>query len=95
MIEFSEEALAAITAIHEFGGREYGILRARQFKQGLYTRIELAEQFPHAGLDCGRIRPGMRRVVFAPYLIYYERTARGIRVINIVHGRSNPAGHIP
>lgn len=48
--------------------------------------IRLIAESPAIGEPQDQIKQGLRRFVVAQYLIFYETTADGIRVVRVLHG---------
>ena len=48
--------------------------------------IRLIAESPAIGEPQDHIKPGLRRFVVAQYLVFYETTADGIRVVRVLDG---------
>lgn len=49
-------------------------------------------RFPNMGQPCEELRPGLRRFVVSPYVVYYRSVEETIEVLRIVHGARDIAG---
>ena len=59
---------------------------ADRFLDRLDQTIRLIAESPAIGEPQDHIKPGLRRFVVAQYLVFYETTANGIRVVRVLHG---------
>ena len=51
------------------------------------TTIELLLQFPRIGTPCPHLAPGLRRMMWRDYLIYYRLRRDAVEVVRALHGR--------
>jgi toxin ParE1/3/4 len=49
--------------------------------------IELLPQFPRIGTPCPHPAPGLRRMLWRDYLIYYRLRDNVVEVVRVLHGR--------
>jgi toxin ParE1/3/4 len=49
--------------------------------------IELLPQFPRIGTPCPHLAPGLRRMLWRDYLIYYRLRDNVVEVVRVLHGR--------
>ena len=59
---------------------------ADRFLDRLDQTIRIIAESPAIGEPQDHIKPGLRRFVVAQYLVFYETTANGIRVVRVLHG---------
>jgi toxin ParE1/3/4 len=59
---------------------------ALRFVERIKEKCEQLRNRPQAGEDCSEIRPGMRRIRFQKYLIFYRAGEVDIEVVRVVHG---------
>lgn len=66
---------------------------ANRLGMSLLDRAESLAQFPERGTNVRR-RPGVKRLVRAPYLIFYriDNARRCVDVLRFWHGAQNPRG---
>src|SRR2546423_894224 len=66
---------------------------ANRLGMSLLDRAEALAQFPERGRNVRR-RPGVRKLVRAPYLIFYrvDESRRCVDVLRFWHGAQNPRG---
>lgn len=65
---------------------------AIRFVELLRTKCELLIDHPQLGEDCSELRPGMRRLRFQAYLIFYRMTEVKIEIVRVIHGARDWAG---
>jgi toxin ParE1/3/4 len=72
---------------------EKDVQAANRLGMSLLDRAETLAKFPERGGNV-RSRPGVKRLVRAPYLIFYrvDKTRRCVDVLRFWHGAQNPRG---
>ena len=70
---------------------EKDLQAAKLLGMSLLNRAEALAQFPERGTNV-RHRPGVRKLVRGPYLIFYriDKTRRCVDVLRFWHGAQNP-----
>lgn len=70
---------------------EKDLLAANRLGMSLLDRAEALAQFPERGSNVRR-RPGVKKLVRAPYLIFYrvDNARRCVDVLRFWHGAQNP-----
>ena len=48
--------------------------------------FSLLADFPTIGQEVGHIRPGLRRFCVGNYVIYFEPSPNGVRLVRVLHG---------
>lgn len=94
VIELTTEAERDLIDIFLFGLEHFGAAQAERYSAILMTKIESAAANPSFGADYDFVRGGIRRYEAFSHAIYYQKTAAGIRVLRILHGRSDPSRHL-
>jgi toxin ParE1/3/4 len=61
-------------------------LNADRFVEAIERRFGLLADNPGLGVARDDLRPGLRLLVYARYLIYYRPIHGGIEVVRVVHG---------
>jgi toxin ParE1/3/4 len=59
---------------------------ATKFVQRLRNRCESLAHHPYVGEDCSILKPKMRRVTYAGYLIFFRADDEKVEIIRVVHG---------
>lgn len=93
-IELTIEAERDLIDIFLFGLEHFGAVQAERYSALLKTKIESAAVNLSFGADYDFVRGGTRRYKDASHAIYNQTTASGIRVLRILHGRSDPSRHL-
>lgn len=51
--------------------------------------VELLALFPRIGTPCPHLAPGLRRMLWREYLIYYRLRNEVVEIVRVLHGRRN------
>lgn len=62
---------------------------ADQVVIAIESTIELLSQFPRIGTPCPHLAPGLRRMLWREYLIYYQARDDLVEIVRVLHGRKN------
>ena len=80
----SDEAEHDVAEMYRRGFWQFGELQADKFFHQLFDSLELLASFPQSGRAADDIYPGLRRVEFNPYVIFYLPRAYGIYVLRLL-----------
>ena len=84
-LEYSTAAKHDVDGILSYIARDKPGAAAR-FAARLRARCELLVKNPLVGEDCSLLRPHMRRITIAGYLIFFRADEEKVEVIRIIHG---------
>lgn len=85
---------ADLIGIYRYGFEQFGHRQAERYVEALSAKIAIAAENPSFGADYSFVRRGLRRYECISHAIYYHRTAEGILVLRILHGRMDPGRHL-
>ncbi|WP_431688787.1 type II toxin-antitoxin system RelE/ParE family toxin [Hahella sp. NBU794] len=71
--------------LYRRGYWQFGELQADKFYNKLHDTLELLAEFPYSGRDADFIFPGIRRIEFLPYVIFYAPRDYGAYIARIMH----------
>jgi toxin ParE1/3/4 len=60
--------------------------RAKQFVKRLKAACHRLANVPGIGTAEPDLEPALRRIVVAPYLIFYLPTEHGVEIVRVIHG---------
>lgn len=87
----SDKAQFDLGSVYFFGLERWGQERSERFRADLQSFLRLIQSQP----DIGRKRPDfgqdIRMALFDPYLIFYRRSEKQIKIMRIVHSASDVA----
>ena len=85
-IEWTEPALRALQALHDYIARDTPFYAA-QFVDRLTASAEKLQEFPDLEREVPEVgRPEIRELVFQGYRIIYRRLADRLQILVVVHG---------
>ncbi|MGH7171444.1 MAG: type II toxin-antitoxin system RelE/ParE family toxin [Gemmataceae bacterium] len=85
---FSYHAEQDLNDIYDYVAR-FSPTNAARLVQRLQQVCRLLTQFPHLGTARDDLRSGMLAFVEGNYVIFYEATDDGIRILRVLHGSRN------
>jgi toxin ParE1/3/4 len=94
-IEFTHDAERDLINIFLYGIEHFGPVQAERYANTLNAKIEMVAEQPDFGADYGFVISGVRRYEAVSHAVYYRSTQTGILVLRILHGRMDPARHLP
>ncbi len=83
-IEFTGDAERDLIDLYLHGIERFGLAQAERYSKTLHDKIETVAENPSFGADYSFVREGLRRYESVSHAIYYQRTAKGIRVLRIL-----------
>ena len=86
-VRVSPRAQADLVEITSCLAFEAGYAVAARYEREINSQIELLSDFPGVGTRKPNFGKGVRMLVEAPYLIYYEPDEHGILILRILDGR--------
>jgi toxin ParE1/3/4 len=91
-IELSDAAFADIADIADYGGREFGLLAAEEYRSALEEKLRLITAFPEIGPSDPTDAKGTRGLTAMSHRIIYRVEADHIVILRILHVRQLPPG---
>lgn len=85
---FSHQAEQDLNDIYDYVARS-STTNAARLVQRLQEVCRLLAQFPHIGTARDDMRIGMRAFADGSYVIFYEVTDDGVRMLRLLHGSRN------
>jgi toxin ParE1/3/4 len=89
-LQFSKRALQELAGIDAYSSEEWGEAQADRYLGQLQAFFAMLLENPRIGRDCGRIRPGLRRMEHGKHVVFYRLNDSGIRVSRILHQSMSP-----
>ena len=89
---FSYQAEQDLNDIYDYVAR-FNAASAARLVQRLQHLCRLLAQFPGMGAARDDLRPAMLAFAEGSYVIFYEDTDDGIRILRILHGSRNFSSH--
>jgi len=83
----SEDAEHDLAEMYRRGFWQFGEQQADKFYHQLFDSLELLAAFPQSGRTAEDIHPGLRRVEFNPYVIFYLPRDYGVYVLRLLKQR--------
>lgn len=83
----SDEAEHDLAEMYRRGFWQFGELQADKFFHQLFDSLELLASFPQSGRAAEDIYPGLRRIEFNPYVIFYLPREYGVYVLRLLKQR--------
>ncbi len=83
--ELSERAEQRLAEIYEYSIEEFGLKTARRYLNGLHQTFGRLAENHNIGTDLSEVRPATRRLVHESHVVYYEPTAAGILIVEVLH----------
>ena len=80
----SVEAEHDVAEMYRRGFWSFGEHQADKFYHQLFDSLELLSSFPQTGRAADQIYPGLRRVEFTPYVIFYLPRPYGVYVVRLL-----------
>ncbi|WP_024461705.1 type II toxin-antitoxin system RelE/ParE family toxin [Marinimicrobium sp. LS-A18] len=80
----SDEAEHDVAEMYRRGFWQFGEPQADKFFHQLFDSLELLASFPESGRAAEDIYPGLRRIEFNPYVIFYLRRDYGVYVLRLL-----------
>lgn len=80
----SDEAEQDVAEMYRRGFWKFGEHQADKFYNQLFDSLELLASFPLTGRAAEDIYPGLRRVEFSPYVIFYMPRDYGVYVVRLL-----------
>ena len=93
-IEITGDAEQDLIDIYLHGIEHFGLNQAERYSEILHARIDIIAENPSFGSDYGFVRDGLRRYESVSHAIYFQRIAKGVRALRILHGRMDPGRHL-
>lgn len=82
----SEEAVADIDEIFEFGEYKFGYDQAIKYLIGLDEQFQKLANNPHIGRERNDIKKGLFSVPYISHIIFYRKLDRKLRIVRILYG---------
>lgn len=82
----TEQALRDLEEIHDYIARDKPIA-AQKLVATIQRKFRTLSTFPELGAPCDEIMPGLRAHAAGNYVIFYQPSESGIRVVKIAEGR--------
>jgi toxin ParE1/3/4 len=94
-VVWTATAIGQLAAIREYISQTSAFYAERMIQRILDRAPQLAS-FPSSGRTVPEVgRPDIREVIEGPYRVIYQRTAEGLEVLAVVHGRRGHLGVEP
>lgn len=91
-VKLSGAAFADIASIADYGGREFGLLAAENYRSALEEKLRLIAAFPEIGPSDPIRSDGARGLTAMSHRIIYRVEADHILILRILHVRQLPPG---
>ena len=92
--ELSKRAEQRLSEIYEYSIEEFGQKTARRYLNGLHQTFGQLADNQDIGSDLDDIRPGLRRLIHESHVVYYQPTATGVLIIEVLHKGQDPGRHL-
>lgn len=93
-LEFAGEAVADLDAIAQYTEATWGADQADKYSAEIWGAFKRLQAFPHSGRARPDIGTGMRSVVAEQHLVVYTILDQTIRILRVVHARSQIGKHL-
>lgn len=93
-IELTLDAERDLIDIFLYGIEQFGHAQAERYAETLNGKMAVVADNPSFGADYSFVRDDFRRYECVSHAIYHRRTANGILVLRILHGRMDPGHHL-
>ena len=93
-VRIAKPAKSDLRAIGRYTRGRWNRAQARRYLGELDACFHRLAENPQLGRSAESVRPGLWRIEQGRHVIFYRRTADGIRVIRILHDRMLPPLHI-
>lgn len=90
----TNEAIADLDRLYEFGIERFGLAQADRYFDGLVARLQDIAENPRLAPAVDHICPGLRRSVYFSHSIYYFRDSGDVRIVRIL-GREDVTRGLP
>ncbi len=93
-VEWTDPAIADLTALHDYIGRDSWIY-ANRFVERLIRAVDRLEVFPGSGRQVSEFPSSeIREVIHEGYRIIYRTTSDQVQILTVVDGRRDLIPHL-
>jgi len=92
--QVSARARRDLMAIGRYTDKEWGRDQRIRYLEEIDRRFQLLATEPELGYACDFIREGYRRLPVGKHVIFYRKTAYGVRIIRILHEARDVKQHL-
>ena len=92
--QFTDKAERDLEGIIDCTAREWGAAQANSYLDGLETRSQLLAENPDLGTARETLFEGLLSFPYESHILYYQKHARGIVIIRVLHQHMDPVKHI-
>jgi toxin ParE1/3/4 len=83
----SNRADSDIAGIADYTIRQFGIIQARRYRDGLEKILQRLAEYPNSGRSAGHLAPRLRRMNFKSHVIFFLHDESGVLIVRILHQR--------
>ena len=90
----SERAALDIEELADYGLSNFGVLRSREYGNGLEACLTQLTVSPLIGLGADELADGVRRYLYKSHWIFYVQRTGGIRVVRVLQKNMDFVRHL-
>lgn len=80
----TDQALADLDRLYEYGVVTFGLLRANEYYDGLIEHFQTLANLPLLYMAVDEIRTGYRRSVYRAHSVYYRIDDDGVEIVRVL-----------
>jgi toxin ParE1/3/4 len=92
--QFTDKAERDLDGIINYTVQEWGASQANTYLDCLESRAQLLAENPDLGITRETISEGLLSFPYESHILYYEKHARGIVLVRILHQHMDPLKHL-
>ena len=90
----SERAALDIEEIADYGLSNFGVLKSREYGQGLEVCLSQLARSPLMGLGADELADGLRRYMYESHWIFYVQRIGGVHVVRVLQKNMDFVQHL-
>lgn len=90
----SQLAAADIATIADYTIKNFGIVQARRYRDGLVAACQVLADHPHRGRSADELAPKLRRWHYESHVIFYLPSENGALIVRVLHQRMDFERHL-
>ena len=91
----SPAAHSDLSNIYRFGLQKWGEGQSSRYLEKVKEQFRTLTRLPYIGTERLELLPGVRSFPVESHVIFYRLSPTHIEIIRLLHGRQDPAIHLP
>lgn len=90
----TRKAVADLRGIADYGLKNFGFAKARQYRRGLDECFRFLAHTPAVGLSADELVSGIRRYRYQSHWIFYSASDHGVTIVRVLYKRMDFVKHL-